>query len=58
VFSKNGNVVIVADGMWSNTTVSIEVYLMTILDGYVFRPVLAIFRLSSRELNLRSYYIH
>jgi len=29
---------------------SIKVYLMAILDNYMFRPLLAIFRLSSREL--------
>ena len=28
---------------------------MTILDNYMFRPLLAIFRLSSRELNLLLY---
>ena len=32
---------------------SIKVYLMAIIDNYVFRPLLAIFRLSSRELNLQ-----
>jgi len=37
--------------MQSNTTVSIKLYLMAILDNYMFRPLLAIFRLSSRELN-------
>jgi len=37
---------------------SIKMYLMAILDNYMFRPLLAIFRLSSREHNLRSYYIH
>jgi len=37
---------------------SINVYLMAVLDNYMFRPLLAIFRLSSTELNLRSYYIH
>ena len=37
---------------------SIKVYLMAILENYMFRPLLAVFRLSSRELNLRSYYIH
>jgi len=31
---------------------SIKVYLMTILDNYMFRPLLAIFRLSSRELKV------
>ena len=31
---------------------SIKVYLMAILDNYMFRPLLTIFRLSSRELNL------
>jgi len=48
----------IGKGMQSNTTVSHKVYLMAILDNYMFRPILAIFRLSSRELNLRSYYIH
>jgi len=37
---------------------SIKVYLMAILDNYMFLPLLAIFRSSSRELNVRSYYIH
>ena len=37
---------------------SLRVYLMAILDNYMLRPLLAIFRLISRELNLRSYYIH
>jgi len=40
-------------GMQSNTTMSIKVYLMAILDNYMFQHLLAIFRLSSRELNLR-----
>ena len=31
---------------------SIKVYLMAILDNYMFRPLLAIFRLSLRELNV------
>ena len=48
-------VVFVGNGTQSNTTVSLKVYLMAILDNYMFRPLLAIFRLSSRELNLRSY---
>ena len=30
---------------------SIKVYLVAILDNYMFRPLLAIFRLSSREFN-------
>jgi len=34
---------------------SIKIYLMDILDDYIFRPVLAIFRLS--EGNLRSFRI-
>jgi len=34
---------------------SIKVYLMAILDNYMFRPLLAIFRLSSRELKLLLY---
>ena len=35
---------------------SIKVYLVAILDNYMFRPLLAIFSSSSTELNLRSYY--
>jgi len=31
---------------------SIKMYLMTILNNYMFRPLLAIFRLSSRELKV------
>jgi len=46
------------NGVWSSTTMSIKAYLMAILDNYMFRPLLANFRLSSRELNLRSYYIY
>jgi len=42
-------------GMQSNTTMSITVYLMAILDNYMFRPLLAIFRLSSRELKVLLY---
>ena len=34
------------NGMQSNTAVSLKVYLMVMLDNYVFRPILAIFRLS------------
>jgi len=34
---------------------SIEVYLMVILDNYMFRPLLATFRLSSRELKVLLY---
>jgi len=34
---------------------SIKVYLVTVLDKYVFRPLLAIFRLSSRELKILLY---
>jgi len=41
--------------MQSNTTTSIKVYLMAILDNYMFRPLLAIFRLSSRELKVLLY---
>jgi hypothetical protein len=33
----------------------IKVYLMAILDIYMFRPLLAIFRLSSRELKVIIY---
>ena len=36
--------------MQSNTTVSLKVYLMAILDNYMFRPLLAIFRLSLENL--------
>jgi len=34
---------------------SIKVYLMAILDNYMLRPILAIFRLSSRELKVLLY---
>ena len=34
---------------------SINVYLMAILDNYMYRPLLAIFRLSSRELKVLLY---
>jgi len=34
---------------------SIKVYLMAILDNYMFQPLLAIFRLSSRELEVLLY---
>jgi len=34
---------------------SIKVYLMAILDNYMFRPLLVIFRLSSRELKVLLY---
>jgi len=34
---------------------SIKVYLMAILDNYMFRPLLAIFMLSSRELKVLLY---
>jgi len=44
--------------MQSNTSVPIKVYLMTILDNYMFRPLLAIFRLSSRELEVLYIYIY
>jgi len=33
----------------------IELYLMATLDNYMFRPLLAIFRLSSRELKALLY---
>jgi len=36
----------IGNGMQSNTIISLEVYLMAILDNYMFRPILAIFRLS------------
>ena len=35
----------IGKGMLSNTTMPIKVYLMAILDNYMFRPLLAIFRL-------------
>jgi hypothetical protein len=41
--------------MQSNTTLSIKVYLMTILDNYMFRPLMTIFRLSLRELKVLLY---
>jgi len=41
--------------MQSNTSVSIKVYLMAILDNYMFRPLLTIFRLSLRELEFPLY---
>ena len=44
-------------GMQLNTTMSVKVYLMAILDSYVFRPLLAIFRLSSRERKSPTIYI-
>jgi len=46
---KNGK------GILSNTTMSIKVYLMATLDNYMFRPLLSIFRLSSRELKILLY---
>jgi len=45
----------IGKGMQSKTTVSIKVYLMAILDNYMFRTLLAIFRLSSRELKVLLY---
>jgi len=41
--------------MQSNTAVSIKVYLMAILDNYMFRRFMAIFGLSSRELKVLLY---
>ena len=41
--------------MQSNTTISLKVYLMAILDNYMFRPLLTFFRLSSRELKVLLY---
>ena len=35
----------------------IELYLMATLDNYMFRPLLAIFRLSSRELRCKGYIV-
>jgi len=34
----------IGNGMQSNTTTSLTVYLMAILDNYMFRPILAIFK--------------
>ena len=34
---------------------SVKVYLMAMLDNYMFRPLLAIFRLSYRELTVLLY---
>ena len=45
----------IGKGMLSNTTMSIKADLMSILDNYMFRPLLAIFRLSSRELKILLY---
>jgi len=45
----------IGNGTLSNTTMSIKMYLMSILDNYMFRPLLAIFRLSSRELKFLLY---
>ena len=42
-----GLYLLIGKGMQSNTTVSVKVYLMAILDNYMFRPLLVIFRLSS-----------
>ena len=45
----------IGKGMQSNTTMPIKVYLMAILDNYMFRPLLAVFTLSSRELKVLLY---
>ena len=45
----------IGKGMQSKTTMSIKVYLMAIPDSYMFRPLLAIFSLSSRELKVLLY---
>ena len=45
----------IGNGMQSNTTISLKVYLMAILDNYMFRSMLGIFRLSSRELKVLLY---
>ena len=37
---------------------SIKVYLMAILDNYMFRPLLTIFRLSSTELKVLLYILN
>ena len=51
VYAKNGR------SMQSNTTESIKICLMAILDNYMFRPLLAIFRLASKELKVLLYTI-
>jgi len=45
-------------GTQSNTTMSLKVYLMAILDNYTFRLLLVIFRLSSRRIYIYIYDIH
>jgi len=45
----------IGKGVQSNATVSVNLYLMAILDNYMFRPLLATFRLSSRELKVLLY---
>jgi len=45
-FVPHSNNSVLGNGMQSNTTISLKVYLMAILDNYMFRPILAIFRLS------------
>ena len=40
----------IGNGMQSNTTVSIKLYFMAIPDNYMFRSLLAIFRLSYENL--------
>ena len=42
----------IGKGTQSHTAVSVMVYLMAILGNYMFRPLLAIFRLSSRALKV------
>jgi len=44
--------VFIGKGTQSNTAMAIKVYLMAILDNYMFRLLLAIFMLSSRELKV------
>ena len=44
--------------MQSNTTMTFKEYLMAILDNYMFRPLLTIFRLSSRELRVLLCTVH
>ena len=43
---KIGNGVKIGNCVQSNRTVPLKVYLMAILDNYMLRPLLAIFRLS------------
>jgi hypothetical protein len=57
IYAMNGQEPLsIGNGMQSNTTMLIKVYLMVTLDNYMFRPLLAIFSLSSRELKVERVY--